>query len=109
MLVKLGNSLGYVGKREIPISSGARIDCGWFKNNKLTHAFEVVIYGSIKEALYRLQTLEPNIRKRIVITEERIDETKKHKLSDTKVITTNTIELTVESTNILEFLKDITG
>lgn len=52
-LVSVGTSLGYRAEAEVDIG-GNRIDSVWYKDGAPEHYFEVVLEGSLEEALFKL-------------------------------------------------------
>jgi hypothetical protein len=52
-LVSVGGSLGYEAKKEVDIGGG-RIDVAWYRGGAPECSFEVVLDGSLEEALFKL-------------------------------------------------------
>ena len=64
-LCVLGVKLGFESEAEAEFEWG-RVDCVWIMSGEITHAFEVVVSGSFKEAFYRLGKLPTRVQKFIV-------------------------------------------
>ena len=89
ILVELGNALGLEPIMEFDVGS-FRIDVAWLDEGKLIYAFEIVIGGSVLEALYRLEHVEAE-NKVLVISDERLGEVEGKVSEDIKVIPASAI------------------
>ncbi len=89
ILVELGNTLGLEPIMEFDVG-GFRIDVAWLDEGKLIYAFEIVIGGSVLEALYRLEHVEAE-NKVLVISDERLGEVEGKVSEDIKVIPASAI------------------
>ena len=89
ILVELGNALGLEPIMEFDVG-GFRIDVAWLDEGKLIYAFEIVIGGSVLEALYRLEHVEAE-NKVLVISDERLSEAEGKVSEDIKVIPVSAI------------------
>jgi hypothetical protein len=89
ILVELGNALGLKPIMEFDVG-GFRIDVAWLDEGKLIYAFEIVIGGSVLEALYRLEHVEAE-NKVLVISDERLGEVEGKVSEDIKVIPASAI------------------
>jgi hypothetical protein len=89
LLVKLGETLGFNAVIEYDIG-GFRLDAAWLDGDELEYAFEVVIGGSVIEALYRLERSEAR-NKVLVVDDEKLNEVKTKANTDIKVISISSI------------------
>jgi hypothetical protein len=89
LLVKLGETLGFNAVIEYDIG-GFRLDVAWLDGDELEYAFEVVIGGSVIEALYRLERSEAR-NKVLVVDDEKLNEVKTKANTDIKVISISSI------------------
>jgi hypothetical protein len=89
LLVKLGETLGFNAVTEYDIG-GFRLDVAWLDGDELEYAFEVVIGGSVIEALYRLERSEAR-NKVLVVDDEKLNEAKTKANTDIKVISISSI------------------
>jgi hypothetical protein len=89
ILVELGNALGLEPIMEFDVG-GFRIDVAWLDEGKLIYAFEIVIGGSVLEALYRLEHVEAE-NKVLVISDERLGEVEGKVSEDIKIIPVSAI------------------
>lgn len=99
ILEKMGRAAGYRAVREYRVGD-SRIDVAWLREGRVTHVFEVVIGGSVKEALYRLGRVE-GARRILVIEDERINEARAE--GGIKVIKASRIKAAEQSLD--EYLK----
>ncbi len=56
-IVSVGRMLGYRAEKEVDIG-GNRIDAVWYKEGKPAYSFEVVLEGSLEEAIFKLGRFE---------------------------------------------------
>ena len=99
ILEKMGRAAGYRAVGEYRVGD-SRIDVAWLEGDRVTHVFEVVIGGSVKEALYRLGKVK-GARRILVIEDERLSEARAE--GDIKIIKASRIRAAEQSLD--EYLK----
>jgi len=84
-LADIGRIKGYEGKTEYKIVGGLMLDVVYLKEGSLEAAIEVVLAGSVKEALFKLGLVKAKA-KFLVIKRERMEEAQKLLAPDIVVI-----------------------
>ena len=82
-LVDIGRRIGFEAVKEYDIG-GFRLDVAWLEDNEIAYAFEIVISGSLIEALYRLNQV--NARRILVVKDEDLGRAISKARSDIKVL-----------------------
>lgn len=84
-LADIGRIKGYEGKTEYKIVGGLMLDVVYLKDGGLEAAIEVVLAGSVKEALFKLGLVKVKA-KFLVVKRERMEEAQKLLAPDIVVI-----------------------
>ena len=99
--------LGIEASHEFELSDSSRIDVVYFSGGELSHAFEVVLEGSLREAFYKLGLVKAR-RKILVVKRDRLDEAAKTAPQGIEVIEAEIVRNIESSLNALvELLEKI--
>ena len=101
-LVDIGRRIGFEAVKEYDIG-GFRLDVAWLEDNEIAYAFEIVISGSLIEALYRLNQV--SARRILIVRDEDLGRAISRAGSDIKVLPASLIL----NGKIHEVVKEVLG